>query len=266
MRPTLSIAAGPVARLDAAAVVETPEHIAFQFEVAGPFQRVGAYATDVAIRAAGLFAIAVVAGLLQFGFSRHSVGDSILILTWFAVEWFYHVVLEWKLDGQTPGKRLFGLRVVRTGGYPITATDALLRNFLRVADWMPPPLYLVGVAVCATDMRFRRIGDLVADTMVVIDAPRALTTPAVTEVVPQALLAALPARLPIDAEERRTLDALVRRTRSIGRVRLQEICQDYAGSLADRLGVSQPTDGVAFVHAVYARLKQDDARRRGDHP
>lgn len=253
-------------RLDAAATVETPEHIAFQFEVAGPFQRLGAYLVDVAIRLAILAVAAIVAGLLSFDVSRDSLGQGLLLLAWFAVEWFYHVILEWRLAGQTFGKRLFGLRVVRTGGYPITATDALLRNFLRVADWLPAPLYVVGVVVCASDRRFRRIGDLVADTMVVVDQAKLLQAPARTEHIDPAITALLPARLPIDAEERRTLDALVRRTAAIGRLRLHEICDTYADSLAERMALAPPRDSVAFVHAVYARMIADDARRSGRTP
>jgi len=251
-------------RIDTVAVVEAPEHIAFRFEVAGPFQRAAAYLIDVVARAAIMLGGAFLLGVFSaVGADDAAPSSGVLLLLWFGVEWFYHVLLEWKFDGQTLGKRAIGLRVVRTGGTPITATEALLRNLMRVADWLPPPFYMVGVLVSAADARFRRIGDLVADTMVVVDRTGALGAPARAEPVPEELVESLPARMPFDAEERRVIDALVRRTRPIGRLRMAEICDDYADALADRLGVKRPRDSVQFVHAVHERLRRQDGAGRG---
>ena len=268
--PTASPAAAgsPEPLIDATALVETPEHLTFEFEIAGPFQRFAAYLVDFVVRCL-LLAVFAFLGAFAVGLARTWLGDlgsastGALLLGWFAIEWLYYVICEWQFNGRTPGKAWFGLRVVRTGGQPITGIDAVLRNLLRAADCLPAPFYMVGVLVSAADPRFRRLGDLVADTMVVVDRSSAAQQAAVPQAVQPGHAADLPARLTLPAAERRTLDALVRRTRAIGQARMQEICRDYTVQLAERLGVAPPTDSVAFVHAVYARLQAADRGPRG---
>lgn len=250
-------------RIDCLATVETPEHLVVQFEVAGPFQRGAAWALDVVIRATALMAL----GMLLLTFSvalpgLNELGGGALLLGWFGVEWFYCVLFEWRWDGQTPGKRWMGLRVVRTGGYPISGADALLRNLMRAADGLPMACYVVGTAASALDPRFRRLGDWLADTMVVVDRPeRAAATPP-TEPVDPAILAALPKRIALPPAERRTLDGLVLRMPAIGRPRVAEIAANYAAQLADRLGVPGPVEPVALLLAVHARMHGRDLGAR----
>lgn len=252
------------ARIDCVATVETPEHLVVQFEVAGPFQRGAAWALDGVIRSAAvaglLFALSVSAVAVP---ALDQVGLGALLLGWFIVEWFYYVLFEWLRDGQTPGKRWMGLRVVRTGGYPIAGADALLRNLLRAADGLPMACYVVGTAASAVDPRFRRLGDWLADTMVVVDRPERPMGAPPREPADPLLLAALPKRIVLPPEERRTLDALVLRLPTIGRARVAEIACEYAPQLALRLGVPGPVEPVALLLAVYARLHNREQARRG---
>lgn len=270
MRQDLSLvgsAAAGQTRIDAAADVETPELLVFRFELAGPFQRASAYLIDVLLRG-GLLAAAIFAFGLIFGLSGAvegnvaGIGEGVLLLLWFGVEWFYHVLFEWLNHGQTPGKKAMGLQVVRTCGYPIGAVEALLRNLLRVADGLPLSLYMVGTVVSAADARFRRIGDLAADTMVVVDRRQRLQHAPTPEWADAQLVDQLPVNMAMDAPERRVVDAVVRRTRVIGRARMAEICATYAQALAASLGVAPVADPLAMVHSAAVRLQQADQRRR----
>src|SRR6185312_14049071 len=72
--------------------------------------------------------------------------------------------------GQTPGKRIAGIRVVMDTGHAVTFSAAAVRNLLRTADFLPPP-YLLGALLVAFHPRGKRLGDLVAGTVVARDRP-----------------------------------------------------------------------------------------------
>ncbi len=73
------------------------------------------------------------------------------------------------MRGQTPGKRLLGLRVIREDGLPVGLKESLLRNLLRVADLQPGMTYVLGMVCLVRDSKGRRLGDIVAGTIVVRD-------------------------------------------------------------------------------------------------
>src|SRR5207237_3913500 len=92
----------------------------------------------------------------------------------------YFAIFEWAWRGQTPGKLIMKLRVIREDGRPISFYEAMVRNLLRVIDFMVPPFYSIGlISVFATD-RDQRVGDLVAGTVVVRE--REAEAPAFAEV------------------------------------------------------------------------------------
>lgn len=259
------------AALDTSVRIETPEHVDFAYNLAGPWQRMSAYLLDLLIRFCVMFALLVfvsAAVALTGSFEELAKAHMALILLgWFALEWFYHVLFEWLWDGRTPGKRAFHLRVIKTGGYPIGMGDALLRNLLRGADLLPAatmsgffPSYFTGMLVSASDPLFRRLGDMVADTMVIIE-PRvwlrraiALNPPATVEE-----LADLPPRPRLAVEERKVIEALMQRFGDIGPARRQEICSDFAIMLAQRFALPEPSDPARFLMLVHARGLQASA-------
>ena len=69
-------------------------------------------------------------------------------------------------NGQSPGKRLVGLRVLRSSGTPISLSESVIRNLVRLVDFMPA-LYGVGIVTMFIDQNSRRLGDLAAGTLVV---------------------------------------------------------------------------------------------------
>jgi uncharacterized RDD family membrane protein YckC len=88
----------------------------------------------------------------------------------------YSFLFEWLWDGQTPGKRALRLRVLHTNGMPLTPWAAAIRSLLRTVDFLPF-FYGVGAFCALFNANNRRVGDLVAGTIVAReghDASRAI--------------------------------------------------------------------------------------------
>jgi uncharacterized RDD family membrane protein YckC len=154
-------------RLDTLRRVETPEGIALTLRTAGAVPRALAFLVDLLIRL-GIFLIcAMVLGRFE------GLGVGLLLVTAFALEWLYPVLFELSRAAATPGKRAMSLRVVMDDGMPVTLAASLLRNLLRVVDFLPL-LYLTGVLSMLWRADFKRLGDVVAGTLVVHDMDVAL--------------------------------------------------------------------------------------------
>ena len=147
-------------------VIETPENVLLTYRLAGPAVRVQAFFVDLLLRMAILLA-AFWAVLLVGSVISAGVSAGLYLVLWFALDWFYFGLCEGLFRGKTLGKHLFGLRVIKEEGYPITLWAALLRNFIRAADSLPFSLYGVGFITALLAGRFRRLGDLVARTVVI---------------------------------------------------------------------------------------------------
>jgi uncharacterized RDD family membrane protein YckC len=142
-------------------------------------RRVAAAILDLLIVAAGA-ALILFAGDALTG-DRGAVRGALgfVILGW-ALYYFFATESG---DGQTVGKKLMKLRVVRADGRPAGMAEIAVRTILRVVD-----NYLVGLIVMlATGERRQRIGDLAASTIVVDASATAVATPApVTDVAEDA--------------------------------------------------------------------------------
>lgn len=89
------------------------------------------------------------------------------IIFFISVVWLgYYIFFETVWNGQTPGKRLVGLRVRKDGGYGIGFMDALIRNLVRTIDYLPYG-YGVGALALLFSRRGKRLGDYAAGTVVV---------------------------------------------------------------------------------------------------
>lgn len=149
--------------LDTYREVVTPEGVALHLPAAGPVPRALAWLLDLMIRLGIVLASTMVLGVLgRSGFGFYAV----LV---FLVYWFYPVLFEALWDGRTPGKRALGLRVVACNGAPVGWLAAFTRNLLRVVD-MLPMVYAAGLVSSLLDPWGRRIGDMVAGTLVVHEA------------------------------------------------------------------------------------------------
>jgi uncharacterized RDD family membrane protein YckC len=191
--------------LDTVVPAETPEGILLELRPAGLGARFCAYALDGVIRLAVIYAAVFPLSFLG------GIGIAFWFVLIFALEWLYPVFFELTSSGATPGKRVFGLRVVMDNGLPVTAAAALTRNLLRAADLLP---FAYGCAVVSVLLRSdcKRLGDIAAGTIVVHEprpAPR-ISLASIEPVVPavplapedQAALVALAARAPRLTAER----------------------------------------------------------------
>lgn len=171
-------------RLDTLAVVEAPEGVELSLRIAGLTPRALAFGIDLLVR----FAIySALSWLSLFG----RPGEALLLLAVFVVEWFYPVLFEVLWSGQTPGKRVLGLAVVNDDGTPVGWSASVLRNFLRVVDFLPG-LYGSAVLSSLVSRDSKRIGDHVAGTVVVYVEGRGelRTLPAAAPLAPAISLAA----------------------------------------------------------------------------
>ncbi|KAB8181313.1 RDD family protein [Lysobacter maris] len=170
--------------LDTSRDVITPEGVALRLPAAGPMPRALAWLIDFALRLALLFA-----GSLPLGaIGRGGVGPYLILL--FSLFWLYPIAFEVLWRGRTPGKRALGLRVISANGAPVGWMPAITRNLLRVVDMLPFG-YALGLLVSFGDPWGRRIGDMVAGTLVVHDGrslPPASTPPAEAIAAPVVLL------------------------------------------------------------------------------
>jgi len=155
--------------LDTFREVHTPEGVALRLPAAGPVPRALAWLIDLGIRVLLLSLSAGVLGMLG------KAGTGAYLIFMFALLWAYPVVFEAMFDGQTPGKRALELRVVSADGAPVGWLAALVRNLLRTVDMLPVG-YGFGLAASLSDRYGRRLGDMVAGTLVV-HAPQLRAAP-----------------------------------------------------------------------------------------
>jgi uncharacterized RDD family membrane protein YckC len=186
---------------------ETPEGILLELRPAGVSARACAFLIDGIVRLAAIYAVGMVTTFMG-GF-----GVAFWLIFIFGMEWFYPVVFELRTGAATPGKRVFGLRVVMDNGLPVTAAASVTRNLLRAADFLP---FGYGFALVSMLLRrdCKRLGDIAAATMVVhqreVERNSRIRLSAVEPVVPvvplspedQAALIALAARAPSLTSER----------------------------------------------------------------
>jgi len=147
-------------RLDTLRSITTPEGIELHLRLAGPVPRACAWAIDLAVRVA----IMIVLFMVLSGLG--GLGMGILLIAVFLLEWLYPAVCEIHFDGATPGKKAMGLRVVSDDGTPVQPAAAVVRNLLRAVDFLPVA-YGLGLASMLINREFKRLGDLVAQTVVI---------------------------------------------------------------------------------------------------
>lgn len=146
----------------------TPEAVALTIDTAGLGSRSIAAMIDSLIQAACLLALGFIAGAIGSGSS--TAGLIVFSIGAFILVWGYYVLFEGLWRGRTPGKRSQGLRVVRLDGQPVTIGPILVRNILRIVDFIPGG-YGVGVIAMILSRRSQRIGDMAAGTIVIRERP-----------------------------------------------------------------------------------------------
>lgn len=246
-----------LAAVDRTLAVRTPESIAFNYELAGLGSRFLALAVDQAIQ---LVTLAAIFWGIIFAAARvhaphqvagisdrviESIAIAIIIAIVFAVLFGYFIAFEALWNGQTPGKKIVGLRVVRDGGYPIDFGASLIRNLIRIGEAVLGYYILAAISALLSSEN-KRLGDLAAGTIVVrdarIDAPRLLQA--------RAEEPAYAATAYLGGEERALIKRFLERRDTITPARRRELASQLATRIRSRL----PAD--------LARLDDEDLLER----
>jgi len=153
--------------------LELPEEIDLQVEVANVGSRTLAILLDLAMGGLVLFIVYSLTLLFARNMTEDwmtklssSVLTTLLLLVVFGFQWVYFNIFEWLWNGQTPGKRLLHLRVIKVDGSPVSGIDVLLRNLARPIDTLGP-MGLIGLLMIFISRKAQRLGDLMARTLVI---------------------------------------------------------------------------------------------------
>ena len=198
-------------RLDTTRSVETPEGVSLSLRVAGPIPRAVAWLIDQIIRMVMYSVLGMTISLMG------QAGTGPLMVIIFLLEWFYPVLFEVLRRGQTPGKQVMRLAVVHEDGRPVGLESSVIRNLLRVADFLPRA-YLFGLTSMVASRDFKRLGDHAARTVVVyLDRPD--TVPDISDVSPR------PAPVALTLEEQRAVIDFAARSEGWSQERTEELAE-----------------------------------------
>lgn len=214
--------------LDTTRVIETPEGVELSLQVAGPVPRALAWTIDFLLRLTVYLVLLIALG------RTGKLGIGVLALVTFIMEWWYPVLFETLYRGQTPGKRMMGLRVLHDNGTPVGVTASVVRNLLRAVDFLPL-FYGLGLFAMFLDRDFRRLGDMAAGTIVVHteDTQKTKVLSDAEAILPPALL---------NREERRALLDFAER--------VPQLSQARSAELADLLTPLTGVEGEPAVHVL----------------
>lgn len=231
--------------------VETPEQVTLRYEVAGLGSRAMASVVD------HLLIIGAWVGLGYLN-DHLPIGGTVLAVSAFLLFWGYFTAFEAWWQGRTPGKRWLGIRVVLTDGRPVGFEAAALRNLVRIVDFALPPPYIAGMLTIFFHPRSQRLGDLVAGTLVVRDAPEQV--PAAVSIPTAAsatagIAPALTARL--TPEEYELLGSFLARISTLEGSAADRLAAQFATRFADRFP-ERPGRIIEFLTSLHA---EERARR-----
>lgn len=150
--------------------IVTPENIVIRWPVAGPVSRAVAFLNDLIYQAILIFvgSLAVLIMLETIGVRMY--GGGIVTALSFFFFWGYHTFFEVFADGKTPGKKFAKIKVVTIEGQPVEFFPSMIRNLLRVVDFLPFG-FVTGLFAMLIGPRQQRLGDMLARTMVIYDQP-----------------------------------------------------------------------------------------------
>ena len=274
----------PVQPIDCHARVITPENIAFEYALAGPFLRLPAFAFDVALRIV-VYAVVTVGAVILLAMIGwlNALGWLVAffsLLLYFLFSWFYGILFETYCNGRTPGKMLFRLRVISTDGRPISGVQAGLRNLLRFADMHLmlslqmfgadyPPAYAIptlslGLGAMFLTTRLQRIGDLAAGTMVINERRQTIQTDLQPDDLRTYGLAELiPADYQVGSSLARAVGLYMENRQRISPSRRQEIAANVAQPLLRQFGLLPDTRRPAPERPVRPAFQSQQQRAEG---
>ena len=199
----------------------TPEGIEFVLFPAGLLVRSFAWVIDQIIQ----WTLTVVI-VVSLAFLNKVLGWWLFLIVIFCIDWFYHVICELFFNGQSPGKKIMGIRVVRSDGAPVDYSSSFLRNLLRFADtfFFLCPIALVSMI---SSTAFRRLGDWAGNTIVVYAPKNLIFQKRLSHSWPSGIEPITPA-VSLSYEEKQAILSFARRYPLLGKTRANEIAGVYA--------------------------------------
>jgi uncharacterized RDD family membrane protein YckC len=189
---------------------------------------------------------------------QNETGMWFMLLLLFVVDWFFHFIFEIFFQGQSPGKKLIGLRVIQSDGSALTPSASFLRNVIRFADTFLA-LCHIALILMVSVKGFRRLGDIVGDTIVVYtaDARSALKFRLLDAVCQREICS--PPR-PLSFDEKQAVLMFSRRYPLLGKDRGDEIVRPWTDSLefkpfAFNANALCPSDYVLGIAKKYDRAQ-----------
>lgn len=236
--------------LDDELVIETPERVELHYVLANVGNRFLAAAIDHLIQVVTAIIVVLITGASTNWNMFEGMGGwtgALLIISIFTLYWGYFVFFETIWSGQTPGKRIMKLRVVREDGRPVRFFEVFVRNLIRIAlDIQFAFSYAVGVISIIFSPRSKRLGDFVAGTVVVKE--RATEAPSLEDIIKisdieqrrmeQMTAAAIPVnpRL-LTEQEIRAIETFLKRRFEIAEPSRTELAVRIAQPIAIKLGI-----------------------------
>ncbi len=245
--------------------IDTPEQIALELPLAGIGSRFLAIAIDTVLQvAAGIaLSIAVPVLVLATGLGAGQWGLVLLVVGSFLLYWGYFPFFEAIWRGQTPGKRVAHIRVIKESGRPITVFEAIIRNLARVVDFLPI-LYGVGIVCMLLNRQNRRLGDFAAGTVVVHEKDAEDLRPYV-DLAPAAASGSQEVA-PLDADtatlardDLLLIETYLQRRLDLGLEVREKMANDIAARIRARTGLAgQPHQSPDdFLEAVARRIREN---------
>jgi uncharacterized RDD family membrane protein YckC len=249
--------------------IVTPENAEITYELAGLGSRMVACLLDTLIQL-GLALVVIIPmliagalGMVYGGIVSQMSGwvEAIAVMGVFLLIWGYYLGYEAARNGQTPGKRVLRVRVVRDNGQPIDFSCAAVRNLMRYIDFLPAG-YSVGIISILFSPTYRRLGDYAAGTMVVrerLDAPQPIR--------PESA-AAEPA--PFDGDlsgltrdDHEAVKRFVERRRELASEVQADLARRMASPIMEKMGIEAKGefDYIAFLESLHRRLNEDRERQ-----
>ena len=241
-------------RRDHADGTVTPEAVQLRADIAGVGSRSIALIVDMLIQVVLLLPVLFVA----LGDGIGGMGEAIAItVIGFVVLWLYFPAFEWLWRGQTPGKRLQGIRVVRTSGQPAGMAPVVVRNLVRIVDaFLLPFLALFSMVVTK---RGQRLGDLAAGTMVVRE--RRLSRPQVVATgIQETQSAAMLDTSAMSERDYTVLRTFLARRSSLDATARAQLAERLAARLREQVG--QRSDAAAVTNEQLIELAAQSYRAR----
>jgi uncharacterized RDD family membrane protein YckC len=245
--------------------IDTPEQTVLEYPIAGLGSRFLALLADTLIQLVLAFFVVIVGSLIGLGLATlGGLGPqwtiAIIVVLIFLLNSGYFALFEAVWNGQTPGKRMAQLRVIKDDGRPIGAYEAIVRNALRLVDLLPT-MYGIGLISIFLSRQSKRLGDFVAGTVVVHEKTLEGVRPYMETKIDETLPTIDASKVTLD--EVQLIETFLHRRDSLEPTVRTNMAAQISGRLADKMEVqiSGWPRTEKFLEAVLERCRQSDRFR-----